>query len=117
MSTVNSFSSPMNDVLRKNARWTFLCIALVGLAVSANAQTPAGTSMETQESQMEPGSGCDPMCRGMMQMEMDRARWMVPFGIVIGSLATAALALLVVLEVLWIPYWIRRLKERPSGTA
>lgn len=57
-----------------------------------------------------PSGGCDPQCVGMMQKERAVLPWIFAAGAAFAVLSIAALALLVVLEILWIRLWARRLK-------
>jgi len=59
---------------------------------------------------------CDPRCAGMMERAMKAYPWMLAYGVVFGVLSLVALALLVVLEILWIRLWslrVARLKAEP----
>lgn len=77
--------------------------------------TPAMPSTGMQQDAMaRPTGGCDPMCVGMMEKEKALFPWVITAGATFTALSIAALALLVVLEVLWIRLWARRLKTIES---
>lgn len=58
---------------------------------------------------MAGGSMCDPSCASMMEKEMRAYPWKMAYAAAFGVLSLTALALLVILEVLWIRLWSRRL--------
>lgn len=56
--------------------------------------------------------GCSPMCQMMMGKGMRAMPWIMTGSAIFGALLAIALILLIVLEILWIRLWARRLKQQ-----
>ena len=81
-------------------------------AMQGTPAMPSG-AME-QGGAARPSGGCDPLCVGMMEKERALFPWVITAGAAFTVLSIAALALLVILEILWIRLWARRLKAIES---
>ncbi len=128
--------------MNRAVRWIFLTLMLLATAsvaqqavgqqllIAANEGQPGTAAQPSQESQQDMGQmqgmgmtqNMDKMamaltrmaefCEQMMQREMAAMPYKLAAGISLDVLVTVVLLLLVVLEVQWIIYWSRLLKEQ-----
>ena len=111
----------------KNKLLQFLILIAFAFVTFVRAQTeilPSPTPMSSaavpsasnrQMAGMDSMNQMAEMCREMMKSEKAAMPFIISTSIVFGLLLFIALVLLIVLEVLWIRYWLRILKQ-PART-
>src|SRR5437867_4288811 len=91
--------------------------AAIQASPSLQPSEQSAQSMQKMDKLADSVTKMSEMCQMMMQKEMATMHYKIAAGVTMVSLLIIALVLLVILEVQWIIYWARLLREQKRGSA